>query len=149
AKFEVDDPPLVLSLVPRAPGAGGSLSHLGLRLPDEEALRAAQERLEAAGLAVQCQDGTVCGYARQNQVWVLDPDRSAWEVYVVEEDVPPESVRQSLDGAEATGEPVAEAAPVVWEHYITDPLPRRIPHNDATLDEVRLTGTFNIPLTEE
>src|SRR5262249_33700100 len=127
AKFEVDNPPLVLSPVRRPPGPGGSLSHLGLRLPDENALRAAQQRLEAAGLATQCQDGTVCGYARQNKVWVLDPDRNAWEVYVVEEDMPPEAVRQSLDGGEAAGERVAEAAPVVWEHYITDPLPERIP----------------------
>ena len=31
----------------------------------------------------------------------------------------------------------------MWEHYVTAPLPGRIPHDDASVDEVRLTGTFN------
>src|SRR5262249_30228800 len=35
-----------------------------------------------------------------------------------------------------------------WEHFVTNPLPGRIPHEDATVDEVRLAGTFNADLTE-
>src|ERR1700683_2821478 len=70
AKFDLDEPPVVFSLTPRAPGSGGSLSHLGLRVPDVEALDAVRCRLEAGGLPTQCQEGTVCGYARQNKIWV-------------------------------------------------------------------------------
>src|SRR5262245_49756764 len=42
AKFEIDDPPLVLSLKPKRACAGGPLNHLGLRLVTVEQLRAVQ-----------------------------------------------------------------------------------------------------------
>jgi len=32
----------------------------------------------------------------------------------------------------------------VWEHFATHPVPERVPHADGTLDEVRLTGSFNL-----
>ena len=34
AKFELDDPPLVLSLEPHAPAGRGALNHAGFRFPD-------------------------------------------------------------------------------------------------------------------
>jgi catechol 2,3-dioxygenase-like lactoylglutathione lyase family enzyme len=146
AKFDLDEPPVVFSLVPRAPGAGGSLSHLGLRVPDGAALDAMRRRLEAAGLPTQCQRGTVCGYARQNKVWVEDPDRNFWEVYEIESEVDPATLRRSIDGAAAA--PPATSGPIVWEHYVSEPAPSRIPHEDDSVDEVRLTGTFNTGMDE-
>src|SRR5271156_3908714 len=65
AKFELDDPPVVFSLAPRAPGPGGSLSHLGFRVASADAVQEAQERLTAAGLCCEDQKGTTCGYAKQ------------------------------------------------------------------------------------
>lgn len=38
---------------------------------------------------------------------------------------------------------------VVWEHRMNQPLPNRIPHEDATVDEVQLRGTFNLPISSE
>jgi catechol 2,3-dioxygenase-like lactoylglutathione lyase family enzyme len=146
AKFEVDEPPVVFSLVPRAPGAGGSLSHLGLRVASAEAVRQAQERLAAAGICTQDQNGTVCGYARQDKVWTRDPDGNFWEVYVVEEEVAPAAVRRSLEGPAARLEP--PPGPVVWEHFVTERLHGAVPHADDSVDEVRLTGTFNARLDE-
>jgi len=144
AKFELDDPPVIFSLTPHPAGTGGSLSHLGLRVADEDSLRRWAERLEAAGICTQAQDDTVCGYARQNKCWVKDPDGNFWEIYHIEEDVEPALVRRSLEGPAARIEPEANpAGPVVWEHYVTSPPPERIPHADASVDEVRLTGTFN------
>src|SRR5579885_162088 len=70
AKFELDDPPLVLSLEPTAPGAGGALNHLGFRLPDSAALVAMQERLERAGIRSRREEGVECCYARQTKFWV-------------------------------------------------------------------------------
>jgi catechol 2,3-dioxygenase-like lactoylglutathione lyase family enzyme len=146
AKFELTDPPVVFSLVPRAAGPGGSLSHLGFRVASAEAVRRTQERLAAAGICTQDQNGTVCGYARQDKVWAKDPDGNFWEVYVLEEDVEPAVVRRSLEGRAARVEPAA--GPIVWEHYVTSRLQGPIPHADASVDEVRLTGTFNAPLEE-
>jgi catechol 2,3-dioxygenase-like lactoylglutathione lyase family enzyme len=147
AKFEVDEPPVVFSLVPRPPSAGWSLSHAGLRLPDAAALEAMRQRLEGAGLAVQVQDCTTCGYARQSKCWVVDPDGLHWEIYVLEEDVDPASIRRSVEGPAARQ--TAPSGPVVWEHCVSHPLPEAIPASDDSADEVRLIGSFNSDLTLE
>jgi catechol 2,3-dioxygenase-like lactoylglutathione lyase family enzyme len=145
AKFEPDDPPVIFSVVPHAPGAGGSLSHLGFRVGEADEVRRAQERLTAAGLCCRDQLGTVCGYARQDKVWVQDPDGNFWEIYHVEEEVEPAVVRRSLEGPAARLEqPEAANGSIVWEHYVTHTLNGPIPHASASVDEVRLTGTFNV-----
>jgi catechol 2,3-dioxygenase-like lactoylglutathione lyase family enzyme len=146
AKFELEEPPVVFSLVPRAPGPGGSLSHLGFRVSSAEEVRQTQARLEAAGVCTQDQHGTVCGYARQDKVWVKDPDGHFWEVYVVVEDVEPAMVRRSVEGPAARLE--SPSGPVIWEHFVTNPMNGPIPHADDSVDEVRLTGTFNAALDE-
>jgi extradiol dioxygenase family protein len=152
AKFELEDPPVVFSLVPHPPGPGASLSHLGIRVARDETIQEFRERIEQAGICTESQEGTVCGYARQNKLWVKDPFGNFWEIYRVEEDVRPELVRKSLEGnaARLDNETCAarpEAA-VVWEHFVTNPMPDRIEHDDETVDEVRLVGTFNSNLTE-
>jgi catechol 2,3-dioxygenase-like lactoylglutathione lyase family enzyme len=147
AKFELDEPPVVFSLVPRPPSSGGSLSHLGLRVADAAAIEAARRRLEAAGVATQVQECTTCGYARQSKCWAVDPDGNHWEVYVVEEEVAPAAVRRSLEGRAARLE--ADPGPVVWEHGVTQPVPGRVPHEDGSVDEVRLVGSFNAALDDD
>ena len=135
------------------PVPGASLSHLGLRVASDDTIRTFRERLEAAGVCTQAQDGTTCGYAKQNKLWVRDPFGNFWEVYRVEEDVFPEVLRKSVEGRAARTDVEgsganAGAVHAAWEHYVTAPLPDRIPHGDGTLDEVRLVGTFNADLTE-
>jgi catechol 2,3-dioxygenase-like lactoylglutathione lyase family enzyme len=147
AKFELEDPPVIFSITPHPPGpAGGPMSHAGFKVPDHEAIERMRQRLAAAGYHVDCQQGAMCGYRRQDKLHVADPDGTCWEVYVLEEDVPPETVQRSLDGAAAVVTP--PAGPLVWEHFVTNPLPDRIPHADATVDEVRLVGTFNANLSD-
>ena len=87
AKFEVEDPPLVLSLEPARRVAGSSLNHLGLRMTAPEALVDVQRRLEAHGYATLRENGVACCYAKQTKFWVRDPDARRWEVYVLEEDL--------------------------------------------------------------
>jgi catechol 2,3-dioxygenase-like lactoylglutathione lyase family enzyme len=137
-RFELDDPPVALSLVPGGPVSAGSINHIGFRLPDAAALVAVQRRLEEAGIATQRQEGVECCYARQTKFWVTDPDRNLWELYVLEEDV-------DHSGFEDAPPPALPPAADVWEHRLTDPVPRRIPRPDASVDEVRLEGTFNAP----
>lgn len=88
AKFEIDIPPLVLSLKPKRACAGGPLNHLGLRLTSEEELRRVQERLKRVGARIGQQDDVQCCYARQTKLWITDPDETLWEVYVFHDDVP-------------------------------------------------------------
>lgn len=88
AKFELDEPPLVLSLKPKRACAGGPLNHLGLRLVKTEQLIAVRERLLKVGARFGEQDDVKCCYARQTKLWITDPDETLWEVYVLHEDVP-------------------------------------------------------------
>jgi hypothetical protein len=52
-----------------------------------------------------------------------------------------------VSGAVVSGAVVSGA--VIWEHYITNPLDERVGHADGSVDEVRLTGTFNKTLDEK
>jgi catechol 2,3-dioxygenase-like lactoylglutathione lyase family enzyme len=135
-RFELSDPPLLLVLIPSAQSAGGALNHLGLRMRDAAGLVEVQRRLEEAGIATQRQEGVECCYARQTKFWVTDPDRNLWEIYTVEEDID----HSGFDGPPA---PRVVHPESVWEHRLTEAVPARIPHDDRSLDEVRLEGTFN------
>src|SRR5579871_2032423 len=120
AKFELDDPPLVLSLEPMPRGAGGALNHLGFRMPDSESLVAMQERLERAGVRSRREEGVECCYARQTKFWVTDPDQTLWEIYTLEEDLDHRGVGQTRE--EMLPEATSEASQV-WEHWLIQPVP--------------------------
>jgi catechol 2,3-dioxygenase-like lactoylglutathione lyase family enzyme len=151
AKFETDDPGLVLSLVPSAYAPGGALNHVGIRMTSSEELVAAQRRIEMAGVLTQREEGVECCYARQTKFWVADPDRNLWEIYVLHEDVEEHGAHDVPHGehpaqiarAAANGH---AAQPVVFQHILMQPLPERIDHADASVDEVRLEGTLNLKL---
>jgi hypothetical protein len=146
AKFELDDPPLVLSLEPTPRAIGGPLNHLGFRLPDAPTLVALQERLERAGIRSQREEGVECCYARQTKFWVQDPDQTLWEMYTLEGDLEHRGAGQSLEAMLPAGGANGPAASVVWEHYLGTPVPATIPLADNSADEIRLRGTFNVEL---
>ena len=144
AKFELDDPPLVLSLEPSGRGQGGALNHLGFRLPDAPTLVAMQERLERGGIRSQREEGVECCYARQTKFWVTDPDGTLWEFYTLEGDLDHRGEGQSLEAML----PPEKAAPdpVVWEHRLGQPV-AAAELADGSADEVRLRGSLNVPLS--
>ena len=147
AKFEPDVPPLVLSLEPNGRCGGGTLNHLGIRLPDARRLVSVQERLERAGVRSQREEGVECCYAKQTKFWVQDPDGTLWEFYTLDDDeLDHRGVGQTLEVMTSSTLP-AEAT--VWEHRLGTPLPNRIEFCDHSIDEVRLRGSFNVPLTPE
>lgn len=139
AKFELTEPPVVFSLVPQPSLTGGSLGKIGLRLADIDAVLAVRQRVQAAGLATQCP----CG-GGNSKFYVADPDLNFWQVYCGD-DTGPMPTPPGNDRAA----PPSSAGPVIWEHYITNPFPERIPHADGSVDEVRLTGAFNANLRDD
>src|SRR5215471_18171622 len=154
AKFELDDPPLVLSLEPMPPSGIGALNHLGFRMPDSATLVAMQERLERAGIRSRREEGVECCYARQTKFWVTDPDQTLWEIYTLEEDLDHRGRGQTMEEMlppDAADEPAhAGRSPnVVWEHRMTDAVPASIPREDGSTDEAHLLGTLNLSLPEE
>jgi catechol 2,3-dioxygenase-like lactoylglutathione lyase family enzyme len=147
AKFELEDPPLVLSLEPSAAGRGGALNHAGFRLPDAPSLVEVQRRLEGAGISTQRQEGVECCYARQTKFWVTDPDQTLWEIYVLEEDIEHRGVGQTREEMVPVSQEALEAE-VSWEHRLGEPVPMRISLEDNGASEVRLRGSFNASLPE-
>lgn len=177
AKFELAEPPVILSLIPVPPTSGGFVNHVGLRLLDSAALVAVQLRLEQAGFATEREDGVECCYSKQTKFWVHDPDGALWELYVLHGDADehdhesPTSVNgltgsstfrgaiaasHSSPGSAPTA-PCSVAAPctatkpesVAWQHMLTQPIPERLDFADGTVDDVQLQGTLNMKLEPE
>jgi catechol 2,3-dioxygenase-like lactoylglutathione lyase family enzyme len=145
AKFEIDNPPLVLSLNPCQASAGGALNHAGLRVSSAQELVEIQRRLEEAGFQTQREDNVECCYARQTKFWISDPDRTLWEVYVFHEDIEERGAASIPDAArESAFAKDVSRSTVRWKYSIPDPFPSFIPHADNSLDEVQLEGAFNL-----
>jgi catechol 2,3-dioxygenase-like lactoylglutathione lyase family enzyme len=143
AKFDIAEPPLVLSLIPGSPGAG-SLNHVGLRVRTADELVDIQHRLEAAGLHTRREDGVECCHATQTKFWVTDPDRVLWEVYIFHADVDDEEEAATPAPAIVQIDAASKPAPKAWEHRLADAIPVRIPHDDNSLHEIRLEGSINV-----
>jgi catechol 2,3-dioxygenase-like lactoylglutathione lyase family enzyme len=82
ANFAIDDPALKLVLFEN-PGAGGTLNHLGVEVATTAEVVDATQRLAAAGLATEVEEGTTCCYALQDKVWVGEQGSGRWEIYTV------------------------------------------------------------------
>ena len=88
AKFEPDDPRIVLTLVEGDRDEGlGAFNHGGIKVDSTDAVLATRLRLRQAGLATFDEMDTECCYARQDKIWVSDPDGTPWEVFTVLGDV--------------------------------------------------------------
>ncbi|HKP72655.1 MAG TPA: ArsI/CadI family heavy metal resistance metalloenzyme [Pyrinomonadaceae bacterium] len=86
AKFDVQNPPLNLTLNEVAFTERGALSHLGIQVATTEDVLAMRERWAQAGLVTRDEMQTNCCYAMQDKTWVHDPDGNEWEAFVVLED---------------------------------------------------------------
>lgn len=86
AKFDVQNPPLNLTLNQVPFGERGALSHMGLQVAATDDVFKMRERWQAAGLETRDEMQTNCCYALQDKTWVKDPDGNEWEVFVVLKD---------------------------------------------------------------
>ena len=85
AKFEVADPPVILSL--NVGGKPGSVSHLGIRYPGTGEVASGLVGAKGAALEPFQEKGVTCCYAKADKYWVRDADGMAWEMYTLLEDV--------------------------------------------------------------
>ena len=90
AKFELTDPPAIISL--NLGGEPGTVSHLGIRYGDSETVVSELARTKAQGMAVREQPGTTCCYAKADKFWVRDVDGLEWEMYNLLEDAEVHSI---------------------------------------------------------
>ena len=142
AKFELSEPPLVLSLE-KASAIGdanaGRLSHLGFRVGDGDGIRDAYTRLATGGFPCQFMQGVVCCYARQSKIAATDPDGNLVEVYVHEGDVDDSAPREVVPESAAK----TETARSEYAHLVGSALVMPLPFEDGSVNQVALRGTFN------
>ena len=86
AKFSVREPALNFTLTQGRRSGLGAFNHAGIQVQTTEEVLAAKHRLVSAGLAAFDEMDTTCCYARQDKIWVRDPDGTPWEVFVTHED---------------------------------------------------------------
>ena len=91
AKFDVQNPPLNLTLNEVPFSGRGALSHLGIQVASTEDVLAMREKWAESGLVPRDEMQTNCCYATQDKTWVRDPDGNEWEVFVVLKDNLPET----------------------------------------------------------
>ena len=86
AKFDVQNPPLNLTLNEHHFNEQGALSHLGIQVASTDDVLATREKWVESGLLTRDEMQTNCCYALQDKTWVRDPDGNEWEVFVVLQD---------------------------------------------------------------
>jgi predicted enzyme related to lactoylglutathione lyase len=87
AKFSIAEPALNFTLNEGERGeALGAFNHAGIQVASTDDVLAAKLRLKQAGLATFDELDTTCCYARQDKIWVHDPDGTPWEVFVTHGD---------------------------------------------------------------
>ncbi|HEX8744473.1 MAG TPA: ArsI/CadI family heavy metal resistance metalloenzyme [Thermoleophilaceae bacterium] len=98
AKFSVAEPALNFTLNQGERAELGAFNHAGIQVASTDDVLAARLRLTKAGLAAFDEMDTTCCYAKQDKIWVRDPDGTPWEVFATHGD------------AEEHGEGVPESA---------------------------------------
>jgi len=86
AKFDVQNPPLNLTLNEVPVRESGALSHLGIQLASTEDVLAMRQTWLDRGLQIEDEMQTNCCYALQDKTWVRDPDGNQLEAFVVLKD---------------------------------------------------------------
>ena|SRR5258706_7695153 len=97
AKFDVQNPPLNLTLNEVPFDGKGALSHLGIQVAGTEDVIALRDQWTERGLIPREEMQTTCCYALQDKAWVHDPDGNEWEVFTVLKDNLSEEVQGATD----------------------------------------------------
>ena len=102
ANFDLESPPLKLAIQAGKHEGTGTLNHLGILVESTDEVLAAKTRLEGAGLITFSEENVNCCYAKQDKIWVRDPDGTAWEVYALLDDLIEEEDHEHDQAEEGT-----------------------------------------------
>lgn len=87
AKFDLQDPSLNFAMQ-SGHGKLSQVSHLGIEVDSPDEVMKWQKRLTEAGLVKLVESDSKCCFARQDKVWITDPDGNSWEIFHVYEQLP-------------------------------------------------------------
>ena len=91
AKFDLIEPSLNFTMQ-TASGNKSTVNHLGIEVDSAIEVMNWQKKLTEAGLVKLAESDTNCCFARQDKVWLQDPDGNSWEIFYVHEQLPVEGV---------------------------------------------------------
>ncbi len=86
AKYELENPGLVISFIENPERVQQNFGHLGVQVGSKEEMERRLEVARTQGIVSLEEIGTACCYAVQDKFWVNDPDGVQWEVYYFHED---------------------------------------------------------------
>ena len=86
AKFDIESPPVNLTLNEANQVSGNQINHLGIEIKTSKGVKDQLERFKTLGLETRIEENTTCCFAIQDKVWVTDPDGNSWETFVILED---------------------------------------------------------------
>ena len=91
SKFGIDSPPLNLTLneikSTNQKENHKAVSHLGIQLKSSVDVLLYKKKWEDKGLLTLDETEVDCCYAKQNKIWIKDPDGYEWEAFVVLENL--------------------------------------------------------------
>jgi catechol 2,3-dioxygenase-like lactoylglutathione lyase family enzyme len=86
AKFDLKSPSLNFSM--QSGGDISKVSHFGVEVDSADDVMQWQKALTEKGLVKLVESDTKCCFARQDKVWITDPDGNEWEFFYVHEQLP-------------------------------------------------------------
>ncbi|MFY0607953.1 MAG: hypothetical protein JXR10_14640 [Cyclobacteriaceae bacterium] len=98
AKFELDNPGLVISFTLSDQIVLHEFGHLGIRVNSNDILEQRKSEVQQFLEIALEEKETNCCHAKQNKFWVADPDGYRWEIYYFIEDVQEDQPKKELIG---------------------------------------------------
>ena len=104
AKFDLKNPALNFTM--QATEGGRELSrvnHLGIEVESAEAVALWETLLTERGVLSNPEMNTECCFARQDKIWLQDPDGNSWEIFYVHEQLPVDEKKSICGPVTASG----------------------------------------------
>lgn len=98
AKFDLKEPALNFSMQ-TATMDTSKVNHLGIEVDSAAEVVEWQKKLAANGLVKLVETETNCCFAKQDKVWIQDPDGNSWEIFYVHEQLPVEGELNKTAGS--------------------------------------------------
>jgi catechol 2,3-dioxygenase-like lactoylglutathione lyase family enzyme len=145
AKFEVEDPGLVLSLEKKLDEHSHQLNHMGINLQGRNELIEWTSKVAERGLDFQHLDNVACCYSDQSKIFMNDPDGVLFEIYNVNKDLEPEAkAAQSTSAFYAM-----DTDQKSYDHILPSEFPKALPFKNNSLETIALRGSLNAPIENQ
>ncbi len=141
AKFDLEDPGLVLSLEAKKDKSNSTLNHMGIKVASKNELISWTSKVAERGLRFQSLENVACCYADQSKIFLNDPSGILFEVYTVNKD---------LEGSTEPALPrQTDGLGKTFDHVLPNFFPKPLPFSDSSLEKISLRGTLNAELSNQ